>query len=398
MRSKQVDIEEILKSIDISPTMFDYAVKKYKAISDYLSAYGLKADFYPQGSFKLGTVVRPYKEGKETDYDLDVICELDKQKTNTTAANTKSCVGNALKCSAIYDKILLPEDDRCWTLEYAKNQGEIGFLLDIVPCVHQDDETIKSIVQSGVDGVKANSAIAITNRISSSYFWYNSNPNGYFLWFDNINSRFKASSRDNYRKSLFENNRALYASVEDVPETLERTSLQRVIQVLKRHRDVFYTNARKWNHRPISAIITTLSAQIASHTNANMNTYELLQFVVEDLRNYANLLLEKSAGLYENYEARTYIKKEQQKWIIKNPVAPGDNYADSWDNETSELFFKWVNAVYADFINVSEQDEIRYFAGLKNAFGGSSIEKVFPEANARIGATSISGTKPWSVI
>lgn len=37
-------------------------------------------DIFPQGSFSLGTVVRPYRESKEMDYDLDFVCCLSLQK------------------------------------------------------------------------------------------------------------------------------------------------------------------------------------------------------------------------------------------------------------------------------------------------------------------------------
>lgn len=398
MRDRQADIEEILRNIDISPTMFKNAVTKYNAVSDYLNSRdGINAEFYPQGSFKLGTVARPYRNGTETDYDLDVICELNIRKADTTAQCIKKAIGDALSQSEVYSALLRDEDNRCWTLGYAKVQGDIGFRLDIVPSVHQDEATILALIIAGVDSDKANCAISITNRIGSSYHWLNSNPNGYYSWFDRINSRFISVTRDAYRTKLFESNRHIYSSIEDVPELLERTALQQVIQILKRHRDVYYTNARQWDRRPISAIITTLSARIASHAKASCDTYELLKFVVEDLNVYSNLLSGKSVGTYDNLEVRSYIKKEQQKWLIQNPVDPGDNYADSWDTVTAQLFFKWVAAVFDDFVDISGYDELRYFAGLKRGFGGRLVDEIFSQARGTIGAVDVTGTKPWSV-
>ena len=398
MRDRQADIEEILRNIDISPTMFRNAVSKYDAVSDYLNGRdGINAEFYPQGSFKLGTVVRPYINGTETDYDLDVVCELNIRKGDTTAQCVKKAIGNALSESEVYSALLKDEDNRCWTLEYAKVQGDIGFRLDIVPSVHQDEATISALIMAGVDSDKANCAISITNKTGSSYHWLNSNPNGYCSWFDGTNSRFKSVARDAYRKRLFGSNRHVYASIEDVPELLERTALQQVVQILKRHRDVYYTNARQWDRRPISAIITTLSARIASHAKASFGTYELLKFVVEDLRVYSNLLSGESVGTYDNLEARSYIRKEHQKWLIQNPVDPGDNYADCWDTVTAQLFFQWVAAVFDDFIDISSYDELRYFAGLKRGFGGRLVDEVFSQARDTIGAVAVTGTKPWSV-
>ena len=62
MRKKHVDLEILAKNLDISPTMHKYAVKRYEGISNYLESQGIKAEFYPQGSFRTGTVVRPLME------------------------------------------------------------------------------------------------------------------------------------------------------------------------------------------------------------------------------------------------------------------------------------------------------------------------------------------------
>ena len=67
---------ESLNDIDITPTMEKNAREKYKAISEYLNGHDLESDFYPQGSFLLGTVVKPYRDGKDKNYDLDILVLL----------------------------------------------------------------------------------------------------------------------------------------------------------------------------------------------------------------------------------------------------------------------------------------------------------------------------------
>ena len=88
MRKKELrqrDILKLIEGLDISPTMYKNATEKYKAVGTYLQDQGLTCDIFPQGSFSLGTVVRPYRESKEEDYDLDFICCLSEQKEKTTA-------------------------------------------------------------------------------------------------------------------------------------------------------------------------------------------------------------------------------------------------------------------------------------------------------------------------
>lgn len=47
-----------LYDLDLSPTMEKNARDKYDALSKYLDEHGLDSDFYPQGSFLIGTTIR----------------------------------------------------------------------------------------------------------------------------------------------------------------------------------------------------------------------------------------------------------------------------------------------------------------------------------------------------
>jgi tRNA nucleotidyltransferase (CCA-adding enzyme) len=70
--------EKIAASINISEEMFDAAEAEYKKlgkwIEDNTPQYDI--DIYPQGSFALGTVVKPFD--REDEYDLDLVCEYQK--------------------------------------------------------------------------------------------------------------------------------------------------------------------------------------------------------------------------------------------------------------------------------------------------------------------------------
>ena len=59
---RQQDILKLIEGLDISPTMYKNATDKYKAVGTYLQEQGVECDIFPQGSFRLGTVVRPYRE------------------------------------------------------------------------------------------------------------------------------------------------------------------------------------------------------------------------------------------------------------------------------------------------------------------------------------------------
>ena len=88
-------------------------------------------------------------------------------------------------------------------------------------------------------------------------------------------------------KKLYEDNKVLYASVEQIPDDLARTAMQRVIQILKYHRDIYYDKFADGNKtKPKSAIINTIVASISSSVSANLSVFELLTHVLTELALY----------------------------------------------------------------------------------------------------------------
>ena len=167
---RQKDILKLIEGLDISPTMYKNATEKYKAVGTYLQNQGLTCDIFPQGSFSLGTVVRPYRESKEADYDLDFICCLGDKKEATTAKYVKNVVKEILCNSEVYrEKLQDIEWDKCWTLEYAEVNG-IGFNIDIVPAVSESDDIIQLMVGNNLSKDNAELAVAITDKRRQNYF------------------------------------------------------------------------------------------------------------------------------------------------------------------------------------------------------------------------------------
>ena len=84
-------LEKVAEDIDIAPSKYQQAVDRYKAVGHWLEdgeypGCADAPDIYPQGSFRLGTVVRPIRGGKEADYDIDLVCELPITKDRTECA------------------------------------------------------------------------------------------------------------------------------------------------------------------------------------------------------------------------------------------------------------------------------------------------------------------------
>ena len=134
-------LESLAEDLDITPAKYQEAVQRYSSVKKWLEEGDYPGCFanlqiYTQGSFRLGTVVRPIREGKESDYDIDMVCEFQKPKVNTTPKEIKNYIGDRLRDNA-YKNMLDTERRRCWTLNYAEKDG-IGFHIDVLPSIPEE--------------------------------------------------------------------------------------------------------------------------------------------------------------------------------------------------------------------------------------------------------------------
>jgi hypothetical protein len=356
-------LEELAESLDIPPSKYKLAVERYTAVGNWLDATGSPLKGYrprvhPQGSFRLGTVVRPVTKGREADYDIDLVCCLDAPPSNLQPGQLKHLVGDRLKENETYRRMLDPEGRRCWTMTYAEADG-IGFHLDALPSVPAANAAIRAMVGLGVEPAFARHAIELSERRGEkAYIWLpgGSNPEGYAEWFGRINAAARLRAARVQKQRLFEAYRTLYASVEDVPDALVRSPLQRAVQLLKRHRDVRFAGHALEDQKPISVILTTLAAR----------AYQGEQDVASSLAS----ILERM----DDFASTGIIERRQDQWFIPNPVNPGENLADRWNESGSKranAFFQWVAWVRQDLALASEQpsdDHMR--TAIAESFGG----------------------------
>ena len=281
LENRRKDILRLIESIDISPSLYKNAVEKYQAITAYLVNHGFDADMYPQGSFALGTVVRPSKNNQDANYDLDFICQVKSSRNEITASALWEKLKEVLENSPYADK--LTEYDKCFTVEYADVNG-VGFSIDIVPAADESTERKYKLQCDSEHPELIGTSIVIPDTGTQRSTWVTNNPKGYQKWFERINEPYRLHSQLENRRAIFENYPGIFASIEKIPLELERSSLQRVIQILKKHRDEYYfkSNATK----PISAIIGTLVAKIAATLPPSISVFELLEKVLDTLHNF----------------------------------------------------------------------------------------------------------------
>lgn len=238
------DLKKILKQLDITPAMFKNAEEKYMAISTFLKNKGLELDISLQGSFSIGTGVKPYKEGKDCSYDIDAICLFSGTTNENSSREIRKNIFDSLNESEVYSR-KLDEYDKCFTLDYAA-YGNYDFSIDLVPSVLATTSDVSKI-GIGVDEryLDKVTAIAVKNDIKDE--WYISNPKGYKQWFDNINYPYSLHQREIRMMDVLNQNKDFYNSIEEIPEYFNKSALQEVIQVLKRTRDISYYKMKKEN-------------------------------------------------------------------------------------------------------------------------------------------------------
>ena len=350
-------LTDIVKQLELTPTQFIQIERSYHALADELQKGNEYANVYPQGSIRLGTTIKPYSGTKDADYDVDLVAEYPIEKNNISPIEVRDLVGNVLKDNNTY-KPKLSEKKRCWRVEYAEQNG-VGFHADILPSIPESKEIIQGLKTScGLDSLTLHS-IAITHKESNSspIIWNMSNPKGYAEWFCNINKYGKEVEFIQRKQQIFVENSGLFNTIDDIPDALIKTPIQRVIQVLKRHRDVYFSRSKREEDKPISIIITTLVAKIVEEHSLNELNFK-------DMLNKICRILVEAEGLMRNqnfsqYEARNAIFKKDNKWESPNPVNNGENFADAWNVNPNKarFFFEWLKAVERDIVLNSNKDE-----------------------------------------
>lgn len=389
---RKEEIENLIKQIDLTPAMYDNAVNKYKALGDFLQSSNSNIDFYPQGSFVLGTTVRPYRKMEEREYDLDAICLNNVSADNAIPKNIYSNLKNILSSSKVYSNNL-SYYSRCITINYA-DYGNIGFNIDVVPSAKARKISIDNMIKGECPYQYIETAIEVAEIEDERNRWISSNPKAYARWFKEINEPFIRNIESISRQSLFESNRNIYNSIEEVPEYFVKSSLQKAIQLLKRARDVYFSQINKEDKKPISAIISTFVLDIAKNIPQDSDVIMVTQFFINQLKEYSNYLNESFNPKDLYYMDKVVITRKNSRWEMKNPVNPNDNLVDSWneDSEKATLFFKWVNSLEKTLNSIFDESNIHYKREFSNLFGNKLVERNY---NVPVIKNIGDGPRPW---
>ena len=349
-RELQLDqlLEAAIASLDIPDALYELAVRRYEDVGQWLSASakqrGVDAQVFVQGSFRLGTVTGPI--GSHDQYDIDTVDRISISKHSVTQAQLKESVGSDLRAYIARGPEghpTLSEGKRCWTLEYPLDP----FHIDVLPAIPDPE--------GGQD------AILLTDKDLRA--WQHSDPVGYSAWF-------RGRMADEFGQLREEMARTMkVGDVEEVPEWKVKTTLQRTVQALKRHRDIRFQHRHET--RPASIIITTLAAK--AYTGGGS-----LSTVLADVVKRMPLFVEEREG---------------ELWV-PNPVQPAENFADRWREqpELADAFFKWMAQVAADVQSLGAEPGIdRTLKVVAKTLGDDSAKAAGRVVGTGLAALSSSG-------
>ena len=297
--------------LNITQTMLKKAETAYNALGEHIKNSNEEWDVtvYPQGSFQLGTVIKPVNDEEQYDVDLVVLVKTPRYEAKTLREE----VLQILESHGRYEG-KIENKKPCIRIQYADSAQ---FHMDIASAqdIEISNDTSINIARFDED---------------ERYFYEVSNPKGYIEWFK------KTMQFEELQKSQ----RALYAACQTEVEELElskmRTPLQKAIQILKRHRDIFFSEMENADDKPSSIIITTLCAMAYEDFRGKYEKDNIYLTIVNMLEKFPH-----------------YVKKNSEgEYYLENPSNPKENFLKKWcdNSELVVAFEQWISKARTDII------------------------------------------------
>jgi len=319
------------EELNITRTMFDNAERAYNALGDYIKDNNTDWDvkLIPQGSFAMGTVVKPVLDDGQ--YDVDLIVRV--ASPIMRAETLRKRIYLMLTSHGRYDG-KIESKKPCIRIQYADSSQ---FHMDIVSAqpIFADPPKLNLAKFDGV----------------SLYDYDPSNPLGYIEWFKQVM---------NYQR-VREDRMRYYAKTEvkEIELPYVRTPLQKAVQILKRHRDIF-SEGREEKYIPSSIIITTLCGLTynyqMTYAIGTGNVYDALQSM---LQGFQQFIKRNSDGAYS----------------LPNPSYTTENFLAKWNDDENYVkeFSAWINKATQDILvnpeRYIEADQSHLNLLLENSFG-----------------------------
>lgn len=330
------DIDKYLNMIGYNIQLPDNKRKEindsYKSVAKYIGNNNDLVDddidysIYYQGSFATDTVIRPIKG---EDFDLDIVIEFALSKKEMTAREFYKSFLDTFNDGRYED--LIEEYRNCVRINYDSN-----YHFDIMPSVP----------------TRANSR-ALYVPDAKKRDWVIRSPKTFADWFITQTKKIKG-----YRISFTDTKRMLMES-EIKPlkakQPYETTpTLVRVVQLIKRIKDVFFSDY-EGEREPQSIVITTLAAK---YYDGGYSVYEAL----------SNILF-KMKQLHDR----------DKRFMVVNPSCSEEYFTEKWPRhiEYYENYSKFINFAYSRIIDLPNPSKAK--SAFRALFGQSPFDKVLED-------------------
>lgn len=334
-------LDKMAESLQLDDTRRARMESAYKSIHQYvledpLFFKELVSEAYSQGSVRTGTTNKPYK-GNE--FDLDTVIQLKCLANRYSPDVIRKELERRLREPSSRWKDNLEPKSRCLRIHY-----ENDFHVDVLAASQMSDSCKNTIVLLN----KENKQICTSNpRGHADWFTYKANLVTESL-LERADKQFRAS-----------------ASLERLPSEnfIRKKPLQRSVQLLKRYRDIFFSNDD--TYATSSVILTTIAAQ---YYNGEQSIYQAMNGIVNRIVNDAD----RFVGVYGGR-----IK-------VLNPVNNNEDFTSKWDTEPQYYywFLRFARHLKAEWVKFQTQqglvNESRTLKGLfgEDAYNGGAEIRV----------------------
>jgi hypothetical protein len=334
-KNAQLDdlLNRVCENLQLSPSKREKVENRYKGVCEWIeSDNGIfnKAKIYPQGSYRIGTTILPVKDGE---FDLDFVVQIDADWESMKFIEIYKKFKDRLVENPNY-KPMIEEKSRCIRIKYASE-----FHMDIIPCCTENKTPDKN-------------RIMVPDKIERD--WVISNPEGYANWFEN-----KYIREEEIFLKGFSDYGQILEKAEELPQEVPfqlKQPLQRAVQLIKRHRDIYFLNQQDYS--PSSIVLTTIAGHFYK---GEKSIFEALDSIIN--------------GILDFYNKNAY----KSKLKVLNPVNESEDFTKEWE-DNHELYKKFIeyiislNEVWKKLNSLVQPQLTEY---LKKAFGEKPITEAF---------------------
>lgn len=310
--------KHLASELNISDTLYEKAVTAYTALAEYIKTKNQDWDVevFPQGSFELGTVIRPVND--EDQYDVDLVILINKPSFDDPK-KLRDTIQNFLESHGRYDG-KIEEKKQCLRVIYSDSAQ---FHMDVVCAVPTEYDNEKII------------DIAKKDEVGNGYNYSESNPKGYIEWFKRAMKYESVLQEARLHDSRF----SASTQIQELSLAKMKTPLQQAIRILKRHRDIYFQN--NLDDKPSSIIITTLCAlcyeDAKLYNPERANVYSTVKLMLERFPMYIS-------------------PNTNWEYNLSNPSYAPENFLFKWNtNERlKNNFSEWIKKAQIDIVENPE--------------------------------------------